>query len=220
MAVDIWFVVAFVAAAAGGYLLGSVSFAVLVSKFLFKEDVRVKGSGNAGMTNVLRSYGKKGAVLTLLGDVAKGALSVGLGHVLFMLLAAGSLSLYGAYIGGICAIVGHMFPLYFGFKGGKGVATSGGVILALQPLLAVVLVTIFLAIVLVSKMVSLGSVVGISLYPVVTFLWTFFYTHNAVAFSTVCAAVIAGLVVWMHRANIGRILAGTEYKFGSKKKAE
>lgn len=215
----VWFVIGCVVTAVAAYLLGSINFAVLICKAFFKEDVRTKGSGNAGMTNVLRNYGKKGAVLTLFGDVGKGILAVFVGRWVFMLLVpVANASVYGAYIAGIAVILGHMFPVFFGFKGGKGVATSGGVILALQPILAIVLLSIFLLLLAISKMVSLGSVVGMSLYPVVTLLWGLFVTHTLTAYTTVCAAVIGGLVVWMHRANIKRIIAGTEYKFGDKKK--
>lgn len=209
--------VAFVFSAIIGYLLGSINFAIIFSKALYKQDVRTMGSGNAGMTNVLRSFGKKGAIPTLAGDVFKGIAAVLLGRLVFFLLVPQMDTLYGAYIAGIFTIVGHMFPLYFHFKGGKGVATSGGVILALQPLLALILVTVFLLVVLVSKMVSLGSVIGISLYPVVTLVWALLNGTVPVVFCTVCSAVIAALVVWMHRGNIKRIASGTEYKFGQKK---
>lgn len=211
------FILALAAAALGGYLLGSFNFAILVCKLFFKEDVRSKGSGNAGMTNVLRNYGKKGAVLTLLGDVLKGILAVWVGRWAVMLLLPGVNPLYGAYIAAIAAILGHMFPLYFGFKGGKGVAVSGGVIIALQPLLALILVLVFLLVVFLSKMVSLGSIIGISLYGPATFCYCLLF-HQPLLFSTVCSVIISALVVWMHRENIKRIRAGTEYKFGSKNK--
>ncbi|MFV0352074.1 MAG: glycerol-3-phosphate 1-O-acyltransferase PlsY [Oscillospiraceae bacterium] len=211
-------VVAIAVSAVIGYFLGSINFAILVSTKLFREDVRQKGSGNAGMTNVLRNYGKLGAVLTLLGDVGKGILAVWCGNWITMwLLPQGTDWLYCAYIAGICAIVGHMFPVFFKFKGGKGVSVAGGVILALQPLLALILVSIFLLIVVVTRMVSLGSVVGISLYPVVALIWALI-THRPVVFCTVFSAIVAGLVVFMHRANIKRIINKTEYKFGEKKK--
>jgi glycerol-3-phosphate acyltransferase PlsY len=128
--------------------------------------------------------------------------------------------LYGAYIAGMFTILGHLFPVFFGFKGGKGIATSLGVILALQPLVALALLSVFLIVLLISKMVSLGSVIGISLYPVFTLLWALFFGGRLPLFTTVCAALIAALIIWMHRGNMQRIRAGTEFKFGRKKKQQ
>ncbi len=213
-------ILAFAIPAVAGYLLGSINFAIVISRLFYKQDIRTLGSGNAGMTNVLRNFSKKGAAATLSGDVLKGILSVLIGNWAFMLLVPAMPPLYGAYVGGIAAILGHMFPIYFGFKGGKGVAVSGGVIIAVQPVLALVLLTVFLLIVFFTKIVSLGSVVGISLYPVVTLLWALFVSKQAPVYSFVCSVIISGLVVWMHRENIKRILNGTEYKFGQKKKEE
>ena len=214
----VYIVLSLVLSAVAGYLLGSISFAVVVSKIFYKKDVRSIGSGNAGMTNILRNFGKGGAALTLAGDIGKGVAAVWVGRLLFILLAPNSLTIYGAYVAGICAILGHLFPIFFGFKGGKGVAVSGGVILTIQPVLAMILLSIFLLVVLFTGMVSLGSIIGISLYPLVTLVYSVFFTRSAPLFSTVCATCVAALVVWMHRENIGRIKAGTEYRFGKKGK--
>lgn len=214
------FILACILSAVVGYLLGSINFALIICNIKFKEDVRTKGSGNAGMTNVLRNYGKKTAALTMLGDTLKGLVAVMAGRGIILLLAPQSDMLYGAYIAGMFTILGHLFPVFFGFKGGKGIATSLGVILALQPFVALALLSVFLIVLLISKMVSLGSIIGISLYPVFTLLWALFFGGRLPVFTTVCAALIAGLIIWMHRGNIQRIRAGTEYKFGSKKKQE
>lgn len=203
-----------------GYLLGSVDFAIMVSRLFYKKDIRTVGSGNAGMTNMLRSFGKKAAAFTLLGDVAKGIVSVLLGHLIFGAFVPGAETVYGAYVAGIFAILGHLFPLYFGFKGGKGIAVSGGVIIALQPLLAAILLAVFLLLVKVTGMVSLGSVIGIGLYPVATLVYTVVFSHAAPVFSTLCSFIISLLVIFMHRANIKRIIQGTEYRFGQKNKTE
>lgn len=214
---DGMFMLALVLAALEGYLIGSVSFGVAVSRRLHGSDVRQMGSGGAGMTNMLRNFGKKAAALTMLGDTGKGVVTVLLARAIMHWLVPGTDTLYGAYIAAIFTLLGHMFPVYFGFKGGKGVATSLGIILVLQPVLALLLLAIFLVIFAISKMVSLGSVIAISLYPVTTFFWCRYVSGKDVLFSTVCAAIFAVLVVWMHRANIKRIISGTEYKFGQKK---
>ncbi|MDL2214172.1 glycerol-3-phosphate 1-O-acyltransferase PlsY [Clostridia bacterium OttesenSCG-928-O13] len=208
-----------------GYLIGSINPAILISRFVYGKDVREFGSGNAGMTNMVRSFGKKAGTATLVADMAKGVLAVVLGRWLATLIdpvdaAMFDISLFAGYVAAIATILGHMFPIYFKFKGGKGVATSGGVILALQPVLALILIGIFLIIFFISKMVSLSSIIGISLYPVVTFIWCMLGFGQHIVFSTICSAVVAGLVVWMHRENIKRIASGTEYKFGQKKPRE
>ncbi|MDL2294481.1 glycerol-3-phosphate 1-O-acyltransferase PlsY [Ruminococcaceae bacterium OttesenSCG-928-D13] len=213
------FILALVLAAVEGYLIGSVSFGVLVSKALYGKDVRTLGSHGAGMTNVLRNFGKKGAAITMLGDTAKGVATVLLGRWLILLLAPGTDTLYGAYVAAVFTLLGHMFPLYFGFKGGKGVATSLGIIVTLQPVLAIALLALFLVVFAISKMVSLGSIIAIAFYPVTTLLWCLFVSHQDVVFSTVCAVLFAVLVIYMHRGNIQRIRNGTEYKFGQKKKS-
>lgn len=209
-------ILAAVLSALCGYLLGGIDFAIIVSKRLYDTDVRTLGSGNAGMTNILRNFGKKGAALTLLGDAGKGVVSVLLGYLFFYLLAGGTNILYGGYIAGLAAILGHMYPAWFRFKGGKGVSVACGVLLTLQPIEALLLVGVFLIIVKATGMVSLGSITSISLYPVFTFISRFFFTKQLVVFSTACAAFVALLIVYMHRENIGRIRAGTEYRFGKK----
>ncbi len=195
------------------YLLGSVNFAVIISKKVYKKDVRSLGSGNAGMTNMARNFGKKAAIVTLLGDLAKGAVAVLLGRLLVFALSPGADMLLGAYAAGIAVIVGHMFPVFFGFRGGKGVATVAGVILALNPPIAIALTCVFLLFFKTTGMVSLGSVVGISLYPVATVLWAVFVSGRLPVFSLVCSLIITALIVVMHRENIQRIRKGSEYRF-------
>ena len=190
------------------YLLGSIDTGILVSKFLYHDDVRKYGSGAAGMTNMLRTFGKKAAALTAFGDVLKGVLAVCIGRWLFTLMPESTtLSPYLAvYLAAIFAIIGHLKPLYFGFKGGKGVLVAGG------PFLAV----IFLACLLPTGMVSLGSVTMAALYPVLTILYGVFRGYSA-ADLTVCAigsVIMGAMVIYMHRSNIQRIREGKEYRFG------
>lgn len=204
------------ACAFGAYLLGSLSFAIIVTKLLYHKDIRTFGSGNAGMTNVLRTFGKGAAALTIMGDVGKGVVAVLLAKWVFTAFTTVN-PIFGAYIAAFCAIFGHIYPIYFGFKGGKAVSVGAGTIAAIQPLLALVLMGVFFVIFLCSKMVSLASICCAVAYPLVTFIYFYLQGHD-VFLTTVCAALMGGLVVWMHRANIKRIANGTEYKFGQKKK--
>ncbi|NCC07714.1 MAG: glycerol-3-phosphate 1-O-acyltransferase [Clostridia bacterium] len=210
-------VICIILAAAAGYLLGSCSFAIIVTRLLYKTDIRKSGSGNAGMTNVLRTYGKGAAALTLIGDIGKGMVAVCIGRLIFTLLSANVNPIFGAYIAGIAAVLGHIYPLYFGFKGGKAVSVGGGVALAINPLLFPPLVVVFLVAFLCTKMVSVGSIAAAVSYPIITCIYFCIQGHD-VFFATLCSAVIAAIVIWMHRTNIERIKNGTEYKFMQKKK--
>ena len=202
-----------VVSAVQAYLLGSIDTGILVSKFLYHDDVRKYGSGAAGMTNMLRTFGKKAAALTAAGDVLKGVLAVCIGRWLFDLLPAGTTAspYLAVYLAAIFAIIGHLKPLYFGFKGGKGVLVAGGTILAIQPVLIP-----FLACLLPTGMVSLGSVTMAALYPVLTILYGVFRGYSAVdlAVCTIGSVIMAVMVIYMHRSNIQRIREGKEYRFG------
>lgn len=200
-----------------GYLLGSLSFAVIISKYIYHKDVREFGSGNAGMTNVLRTFGKKAAVFTLLGDMAKGTAAVLLARALFQLIAQTD-SVYGAYLAGIFALLGHLFPLYFKFKGGKGVAVAAGTIIGIEPWVVLALLIVFLIVVCSSRIVSLSSIVVAVLYPVLTYLYYWLSPGGPIAWiCALLAAVMGAIVIFMHRQNIKRLREGTEYKFGQKK---
>ena len=208
--------------ALSGYLLGSILFGVLISKVLYNDDVRSHGSGNAGMTNVLRTYGKLAAVLTTLGDVGKSVAAVRLGRLLFTALLGGQTALdpvCGAYLAAIFCMIGHSRPLFFGFKGGKGVLVGAGAALATEPLVCAVLLGIFLVEFAITRIVSLGSIIIAALYPVATLIHLLAHGADAatVAFSTVCCAIMAAMVIWLHRSNIERLKNGTEYRFGEKK---
>ena len=207
-----------VVSALQAYLLGSIDTGILISKFVYHDDVRKHGSGAAGMTNMLRTFGKKAAAMTAAGDVLKGVLAVCIGRWLFQLVPAGTVvSPYlGVYLAAIFAVIGHLKPLYFGFKGGKGVLVAGGAILAIQPILLPFLAAIFLICLVPTGMVSLGSVVMAACYPVLTILYGVFKGYAAVdlAVCTVGACIMAGMVIYMHRSNIQRIREGKEYRFG------
>jgi acyl phosphate:glycerol-3-phosphate acyltransferase len=184
------------------YLLGSISFAVLVVRAKTGRDIRSEGSGNAGATNVLRSYGKKLALLVAFADVAKGAVAV----FLMRLVTADP---RWAAAAGFAAILGHVFPLFYGFRGGKGVATAVGAFLALSPLALLVCLAVFLAIVAATRYVSLGSVVALALLPPVAGL--FFHAPRAVV---TVAGLTAILIVVKHLPNLKRLARGEERKLG------
>ncbi len=208
------------ATAAQAYLLGSIDTGILISKYLYHDDVRSHGSGAAGMTNMLRTFGKKAAALTAAGDVLKGVLAVGIGRWLFGCLPAGAgISSYlGVYLAAILAVIGHLKPLYFGFKGGKGVLVAGGAILAIQPVLLPFLVLVFLACLIPTGMVSLGSITMAAAYPFLTLAYCLI-RHAAVGDTLVCVAgalIMGVMVIYMHRSNIQRIREGKEYRFGQK----
>lgn len=186
------------AAAAAAYLLGSIDFGVVVSRLVYREDVRSKGSGNAGATNMLRTYGKAAAALTLAGDLGKGVLAVALGRLLFGLCTVSpEWAVYGGYVAAIFAVCGHLWPVWFGFKGGKGVAVAAGAILATEPVVLLALAVVFFALAFATRIVSLSSVTVAALYPVFTALWSW-YTGRSVWFTTLCALVMGLLVIWMH----------------------
>ena len=189
------------------YLLGSLNFGLIISKYRFRDDVRTHGSGNAGTTNVLRTYGKQAAVFTLLGDTLKSVISVlVVGHML-----GGEL---GACIAGLGCVIGHVYPVFFGFKGGKGVAVTAAMILCLNPPVFAVLFIIFAIIVGFTKYISLGSVVCMMVYPLILF------RMSGGGYHVLIAAVIAVFIIFLHRGNIKRLYEGTESKISFKKETE
>ena len=209
----------------GSYLLGSINSAIILSKIIYHDDIRKHGSGNAGMTNMLRTYGKGAAGLTLLGDLLKTALAIALGGFLFGFGYVGGISMTNdgyCYVAGLFAVLGHIFPIYYGFKGGKGVLATATMALRLTPVPFLILLVLFVIIVWMSKYVSLGSVTVAILYPVVlhgyftiTFSDAQYTMPGLIAFSTITLAI---LIVWCHRGNLQRISNRTERKISFKKK--
>lgn len=185
------------------YLLGSIPFGLLVGKWWAQVDVRKYGSGNIGMTNVLRTAGYIPALLTLIGDLGKGMLAVLLAR---HLLGSPFLEL----LAGTFAMVGHNWPIFLGFKGGKGVATVAGVLLAFRPPVAGVLVVVWIAVLLIFRYISLASIVVAALLPLVLLVFRVSW------FEILVGIVVAAITVYRHRSNIERLRQGTEFRFGQK----
>ena len=194
------------------YLIGSISFSIIISKKMAGFDVSEKGSGNAGATNMLRSVGKKAAALTLLGDALKGVVAIIFALVVGNLAKEADNELL-KYIAGILVVVGHTFPIFFGFKGGKGVATSLGVILMLNWKCGLLCLIFALLLMFLTKMVSVGSIAAAILFPLAILFMDEFSLPKLI-----CSALLATFVVYNHRTNIKRLLNGTENKLSFKKK--
>lgn len=219
------------------YLIGSFNFAVIFTRRASKKDIRDMGSGNAGFTNVLRSVGVGPAVMTFIFDFLKGALAVALGWWLFSgITAADGVTLreyttYGRYLAGFFAVLGHMFPLYFGFKGGKGVVTTAALMLVVDWRVFLLIVSTFLIIFFITKIISLGSLACAALFGVYTCLATYFFDYlphlgsgaefrlRCVFISTAFSVLIGGLVIIKHKDNLVRLFRGEEKAIRPKKTA-
>jgi acyl phosphate:glycerol-3-phosphate acyltransferase len=197
----------------GAYFLGSIPFGLLLGKVFGGQDVRSAGSGNIGATNVARVAGPVAGILTLLLDAAKGALAVYL---------AGRLSEQSStwmMIAGLCALVGHCFPIWLGFRGGKGVATAAGVFLVLSPLSFLGAVILFVLVVLYWRFVSLGSISAAAAMPLL--IYFFWAPHHAPPYAVTFGSLAAALlIVYKHDANIQRMVQGDEPKFSLSKKQD
>lgn len=199
--------------------MGSANTSLIVGKF-FGVDVRKHGSGNAGLTNTLRTLGKMAAVFVVLGDILKGVLSCLVGYYILKDIQITSLVSInipwnvGMFFGGSGAILGHNWPLYFGFKGGKGILTTFSVVMMTAPYIGLILLAIFILVVAITRYVSLGSIIGCTLFPV--FIAIVYGNPIFITFSI----LVAALAIMRHNQNIVRLINGTESKLGSKKKAE
>lgn len=205
------------------YLLGSLNFSIILSEVVKKKDIRKSGSGNAGATNMMRTYGIKAAVGTMLGDIFKVAIGI---LVAFAILGVPMkyifinpadaveiqrVMLYKEFAGLFC-VLGHIFPLYFKFKGGKGVAACTGMVIIVDWRIALILFVIFVSVILISKWISLGSIVIAILYPVLIFV---FYKNWILA---LVALLFTAIVIIAHRENIKRLIKGEENKISLKNK--
>ena len=191
------------------YLLGSLNFAIIFSRIFKKEDIRSYGSDNAGMTNILRTYGLSLAIPTLIGDFAKGAAAVMLGRWVFDMFEVTTVS--GQYVAGLFALLGHVFPVFFKFKGGKGAMTSLGIMLMISPKIFMVVIIVAALIILTTGYVSLASISGAIVYPILTYIMS---AGNGASplMDTVFALFFSVIVIGMHNENIQRLINGTERK--------
>lgn len=224
--ISLYYVLFTLAVVVVSYLLGSINSAIIISKGLYHDDIRKHGSGNPGLTNMMRTFGKGAAGLTLLGDLGKTVISILFAGFLFGMNYVGGVSTGDGmcYVAGLFTVIGHIAPVYYKFKGGKGVLATAVTVLMLAPIPFVILFALFAAIVAVSGYVSLGSITCVSLLPVIL------HGYFAVVFSKVVnplpglaalsTIIIAILVVWCHKENIQRISDRTERKFSFKKKPD
>ncbi len=192
----------------GAYFLGSINFAIYISKAAYNKDIRSFGSGNAGSTNVMRTFGTKAALIVLLGDIMKSFISV----TLTMLLCGVEV----AYVAGLSAMVGHCYPIYYQFRGGKGFATAAGMVLAADPLACLICALIFVAIVATTKFISAGSIMSAMFLPLV--LNMLYRSSGGLPGTMAISSIFLALfVIFRHKENIARLMKGEEKKFSFKK---
>ena len=213
-------IAAILIAAALGYFLGSLNFAIIIFQIMKGKDIRTMGSRNAGLTNAYRCGGPSCAALTLLGDLGKGMLAVGLATMIAGWMKAGLVpdndTHYIGFIAGFFAIIGHVFPAYYHFKGGKGVLVGVSTFLIIEPKVFLALVIIFAAMLAVSRYVSLSSILSTAYAPLAIFMMSLIVDGCGFGRSLLYTALsipMAAMIIWMHRSNIERLRDGTETKF-------
>ena len=193
------------------YLIGSLNTSILVSKFIGK-DVRKEGSGNAGATNTLRVFGKGAAAIVVLGDALKGVIAILIARLIVGMFTAANVIILPVYVAAFCVVLGHNFPIYFGFKGGKGIMTSAAVIFMLDWRIGLIVFVCAIAIMAITRYVSLGSCIACVIFPISVILM-----HSDDLYFIVLSLAMGALALFMHRANIVRLIKGTESKLNFKK---
>ena len=211
-------------AGALGYFLGSLNFAIIVVKIITGKDIRTMGSKNGGLTNTYRCCGAVPALLTLIGDLSKGVMAVAAARTIAYGLEAGlspdNDTHYIGYIAGLFAVIGHIFPAYFQFRGGKGVLVGVASFLMVDPKVFAALLAIFIVIVALSHYVSVGSIISAAYCPLATLLMSWIVDGDSFGRSLlymVLSIPMAAIVIWMHRTNIQRLRDGNENKFSFKR---
>lgn len=197
------------------YLIGSLNFAIIITRFIRNDDIRKHGSKNAGTTNVLRVFGKSLAIFVFIGDLFKGILAIYFGRMIanFVNLEYA----YADFLIGFCVILGHLFPLYFGLKGGKGVLTSAGVVLCQNFWVCIALLSVFAVVFLFTKIVSLSSISAAIAYPILV-IFINNILDKPIYPEILFSIIIASMIVYVHRSNIIRLSMGQEHKFFDNKK--
>lgn len=198
------------------YLIGSINFSIIFSKKFAGFDVREKGSGNAGTTNMLRSVGKKAAALTLVCDILKGVVAIGIAILVGQIVNAANKSLL-VQVAGIAVVIGHTFPIFFGFKGGKGVATSLGVLIMSNWEIGLICLGVAIVFIALTKMVSLGSCVAAILFMILSYFIKDNYIVLEGSGYFIYSVILAIIVLFNHRTNIVRLIKGKENKISFKK---
>lgn len=193
------------------YLLGSINSSILIGRLFGVKDIRKHGSGNAGATNTLRTIGKKAAILALIGDALKGVIAILLTRLVLGMFIEGDLLRIAQYISGVAAVLGHNFPIFFQFKGGKGIVTTAAVGAMMNPFMALIVIAIGVGTIIISKYVSLGSVTAMVAYPILVAVTG--GDGPYILFST----TLMVLAVIKHRANIKRLIKHEESKISAKK---
>ena len=198
------------------YLIGSINFSIIFSKKFAGFDVREKGSGNAGTTNMLRSVGKKAAAITLICDILKGVVAIGIAILVGQIVNAANKSLL-VQVAGIAVVIGHTFPVFFGFKGGKGVATSLGVLIMSNWEIGLICLAVAIVFIALTKMVSLGSCVAAILFMILSYFIKDNYIVLEGSGYFIYSVILAIIVLFNHRTNIVRLIKGKENKISFKK---
>ncbi len=202
-----------------GYFLGSCNSSIIVVKLLKGKDIREYGSNNAGLTNTLRCFGKGCALLTLIGDLTKGVVAVLLSRLICSLMNAGINGgdiHYIGYIAGFFAILGHIFPIYYGFRGGKGVLVGVSIFIVTDPPVFLILILIFIFILVISKYVSLSSIISAGLAPFITFVFHGLIYDEPLKYAllySILSLLMSSVIIYMHKSNIERLKNGVENKF-------
>jgi len=204
------------------YLLCGINSAIIVTKIKSGQDIRELGSGNAGLTNTLRTQGKAAALLVLIGDILKGVLSILAVHFIFkLILDVDTYYTLGTwtwvnYFAGVFGAIGHIYPIYYGFKGGKGILVTFAAMLAINWIAGVIPFIIFVIVVAISRYVSLGSIIAAAVYPFTVLILSLMQNDWSSWINFGLSAVIGIMLIFMHRANIKRLLNHTEKKLGQK----